>query len=173
MQTSSGVLTGQIYVSGLAPNLPSPYFNRFCGYEVTSAGSTAMLGGPSNGITTRSVSDTALQVNLAPVHVCTIGSTTSGTVSTNPSPVVKAQVCSIYNLLNTIVLILALILIMLGAALYAGSGVLPSSARGAPQGYAVSMIIGGIIGIAIVVLAPFVLQQIAQGVPGGITGYCS
>ena len=174
---TSGVLTGDIYVSDLAPNLPNPgpYYNRFCGYEVTSAGSTAMLGGPSNGIDTQFVSDTALSVTLAPVHVCTIGSPVQGTSSppNTKGTEVNTQICLIYNQLNTIVLILALILIMLGAALYAGSGVLPSSSRGAPQGYAVSMIIGGIIGIAIVVIAPYILQAIAQGVPGGITGYCT
>jgi hypothetical protein len=65
--------------------------------------------------------------------------------------------CSVYNTVVGVIFILALVLIVLGGALFAGSNMLPAQTKGQIQGYGMSMVIGGIIGIVIFFIAPFIL----------------
>ncbi len=67
------------------------------------------------------------------------------------------DICNLYNTVHTIIFILGLALIILGAVMYALSNVIPGSQKGAFQGYGVGMIMGGIIGVIIAVIAPFIL----------------
>ncbi len=72
-------------------------------------------------------------------------------------------ICSIVTLYQDVaaaVFIIGLMLMILGGALYAGAHLLPSQQRGAMQGYGMGMLVGGIIGVIIAVLAPFLLQII-------------
>ncbi len=67
------------------------------------------------------------------------------------------DICNLYTTVHTIIFILGLALIILGAVMYALSNVIPGSQKGAFQGYGVGMIMGGIIGVIIAVIAPFIL----------------
>lgn len=69
----------------------------------------------------------------------------------------------IYSDVETVIFVLALVLIVLGGGLYAGSNLLPSQTKGQIQGYGMSMIIGGVVGILIYFLAPYILTTL--GVP--------
>ena len=69
-------------------------------------------------------------------------------------------ICTIYVILNTAVFVLALALMIIGGAVYAGAGVLPGQTRGVVQGYAMGLIIGAIVGAIIVLVAPYILNTI-------------
>ena len=83
---------------------------------------------------------------------------------------ITQQLCSIYNSIHGAVFILALALITLGGLLYAIAHVMPPNQRGSIQGYAFGMIMGGLVGVIIVLLAPFLISHLAAGAPGSITG---
>ncbi len=62
---------------------------------------------------------------------------------------------------------------ILGGALYAGAQILPGQSRGMVQGYAMGLVLGGVSGAIIAMLAPFVLS-IAYNAPlSTIVGVCS
>lgn len=86
------------------------------------------------------------------------------TTSTTGS--VTSALCSVYNPLRNIILLLALTIIVLGALLYMVSNIMSKSSglNGKIQGYGVSMIIAGIVGVAIAVAVPFVLNLISHSV---------
>jgi hypothetical protein len=69
-------------------------------------------------------------------------------------------ICSVYFIINTVLFILALTIMIIGGAVYAGANVLPGSTRGVVQGYAMGMVMGGIVGALIAVIAPWVLSVI-------------
>ena len=82
-------------------------------------------------------------------------------------------ICAIYNTyvtVRTAIYILAIMLVLLGAATYAGSHMMPGQSRGNIQGYGMGMIMGGIIGVIIATIAPFVLQVIAGNQYGNAVG---
>ena len=68
--------------------------------------------------------------------------------------------CQLYNTIHTVILFLGLALIILGAALYAGSHVLPGNLKSNAQGYGMGMIVGGVVGVILALSAPFILQVI-------------
>lgn len=68
---------------------------------------------------------------------------------------------SVYTTVQTVIFILAIMLMLLGATLYAGSHLMPGQSRGTMQGYGMGMLMGGIAGVIITMLAPFVLQSVA------------
>jgi len=70
-------------------------------------------------------------------------------------------ICVVYNTVVSVVFILGLALMVLGGAVYAGAHVLPGSTKGTAQGYGMGMLIGGVIGVAIAVVAPYILQVIS------------
>lgn len=86
--------------------------------------------------------------------------------------IVNAQICLIYNIVHTIIFILGLALMILGAALYAAAHIMPGQAKGSLQGYGMGMIIGGVIGVVIAVAAPFILSVITSLPSASITGGC-
>lgn len=76
-------------------------------------------------------------------------------------------ICVVFNTVKNIIFLLGLTLMLLGATLYAGGNIMPSSSRGAFQGYGMSMIVGGVVGVAIAVAAPFILNLVVQAGAGG------
>jgi hypothetical protein len=86
-------------------------------------------------------------------------STPVGQYTSGGTPVGQAEaaVCNIYDTVSTVVFILALTVMLLGGALYAGSQVLPGSTRGTVQGYAMSMILAGVVGSIIALAAPWLI----------------
>jgi hypothetical protein len=81
---------------------------------------------------------------------------------------IQSTLCNIYNDIKTVIFVLALALMVLGGALYGGAHIMPSSSRGSIQGYGFAMIMGGIIGLIIVLAAPFVINTVvgASGAGG-------
>ena len=80
-----------------------------------------------------------------------------------------SAICLVFNTIRNIIFILGLTLLILGGALYAGANLMPSSQKGGFQGYGMAMIIGGVIGVAIAVAAPFILNLVVstnQSAPG-------
>ncbi len=74
-----------------------------------------------------------------------------------------SAILTVYNSVENIIFILGLTLMILGGALYAGSHLLPTQTRGQLQGYGMGMIIGGVVGVIIVIAAPYILNIIAPG----------
>ncbi len=91
-----------------------------------------------------------------------------GTGSSAASSAVMKTICNIFNTIKEVIFVLGLALMILGGAIYAGANLMPSQSRGGFQGYGMAMIIGGIIGVAIAVAAPFILNTIvsASGASG-------
>ena len=70
------------------------------------------------------------------------------------------SLCSLVNTIQDAVFIVALALLTLGGALYAIAHILPGQTKGALQGYGMGMIIGGVVGVILVALAPFVVTTL-------------
>jgi hypothetical protein len=68
--------------------------------------------------------------------------------------------CSLYNTVHTVIFVIGLALIIIGASLYAGGNILPGNLKGTAQGYGMGMIVGGVVGVIIAISAPFILQTI-------------
>jgi len=86
----------------------------------------------------------------------------------NASSTVVGTICNVFNTIKDAIFILGLALMVLGGAVYAGANLMPSQSRGGFQGYGMAMVIGGVIGVAIAVAAPFILNTIlgASGASG-------
>ncbi len=80
-------------------------------------------------------------------------------------------ICTVFNTVRNIIFLLGLTLMILGGALYAGANIMPSQSKGGFQGYGMSMIIGGVVGVAIAVAAPFILNLLVSS--GGSSGVLS
>lgn len=81
-----------------------------------------------------------------------------------------AQLCGIVDNIRAVVGILALALFLIGGVLYAIAHFLPTSLdyRKSLVGWSTAMITGGIIGLIVVLLAPFIVQTInSLGGTGG------
>jgi len=74
---------------------------------------------------------------------------------------ISSALCSIYNIVHTVIFIIGLVLIILGGAMYAGAHVLPGNLKGSLQGYGMGMIVGGIAGVIIALSAPYIMNTIA------------
>ena len=75
------------------------------------------------------------------------------------------MICStvaLYDTISTAILIIGLVLMILGGAIYAASHLMPGQSKGTLQGYGMGMILGGIIGVIIAVLAPYIFTLIAS-----------
>ena len=70
------------------------------------------------------------------------------------------MLCTVYNQVSTIIFVLAITLIVVGGAIYAGAHLLPAQTRGQFQGYAMGMVVGGVIGVIIVIAAPFIIGEL-------------
>ncbi|MEM0149497.1 MAG: hypothetical protein QXW10_01215 [Candidatus Micrarchaeaceae archaeon] len=88
---------------------------------------------------------------------------------------VTSQICIIYTVVHTAIFILGLALMIGGAALYAASHVMPGQSKSTLQGYGMGMILGGIIGVIIAEIAPFLLGLImgSSASVASITAACS
>ncbi len=82
--------------------------------------------------------------------------------------------CAVFNSVASIIFLLGLTLMILGAAFYAGANIMPSQQRGGFQGYGMAMIIGGVVGLVIAIAAPFILNLlVSAGGTNVIIGYTS
>ncbi len=95
--------------------------------------------------------------------------TVSGSSATSS---ILSQICAIYTTVHSVIFILGLALIIVGAALYAGGNVMPGNTKGAAQGYGLGMIMGGIVGVIIALAAPYILSVITGTSASSITSVC-
>lgn len=78
-------------------------------------------------------------------------------------------ICNVFNTIKNVIFILGLTLMILGGTIYAGGNIMPARERGQFQAYGMSLIMGGIIGVAIAVSAPWILNIIIRSNPNAIT----
>ncbi len=106
-----------------------------------------------------------LQLAYAQGGGSTGGNSTGGSSnSTNPQiSTLSAEFCSIVNDVRDVIGILALAMFLVGAILYAGGNFMPAAGniKSSTQGWAMGMIVGGVIGIILVIAGPFILSIIA------------
>jgi len=79
--------------------------------------------------------------------------------------------CQVFNTVRNVIFLLGLTLMIVGGALYAGANIMPSQSKGGFQGYGMAMIVGGVIGVAIAVAAPFVLNLVVSAGTSGVVNY--
>ncbi len=84
----------------------------------------------------------------------------------------SGELCSIYSTINGIIFLIGLMLAIIGAILYESSSIFPSQQRGTLQGYAIGMVIGGIVGVAIAAVSVYAVSQIANIPIANLLGAC-
>ena len=73
---------------------------------------------------------------------------------------IQAALCELYDILNSLVPIAALVLILGAGVVYAAGQMLGAETRARASVWATSMLIGAIIGILIIVLVPPILSML-------------
>ena len=114
----------------------------------------------------------------------------SAQVSTFNTTGVQQTLCNVISAVQDVVGVIAVLLFVIGGIMYAIAHMMPSSGqlRGNLQGWSMGMIVGGIVGLILVILAPgivtFILGnglttaangstiiQSCQGLAGGFGGF--
>ena len=95
-------------------------------------------------------------------------------VSADAQSSLSVTICGLVSTVRNIVGALALVLFIIGGVMYAISHFIPTSVkfREELQGWSTAMIIGGVIGLVIVIVAPQIVtlfENLASGA-GGVTG---
>lgn len=126
-----------------------------------------------------------LRLLLVLISISAVFSTFAFSQANSPSGAsssVTSAICKIYNTVRNVIFLLGLTLAILGGAIYAAASLMPGSHKGGFQGYGMGMIIGGVIGVAIAVAAPYILTLVVQANPNsiltgtgvaGVNGLCS
>jgi hypothetical protein len=83
-------------------------------------------------------------------------------------------ICNLLTQVEDVIFILALALMILGGSLYAAANIMPSQQKGAIQGYGMGMIIGGVIGLIIVIMGPYILNLLISNssVTSNVSAIC-
>jgi hypothetical protein len=102
-------------------------------------------------------------------HSISYQAQTGSSTSSNAISTIQNVICNVFNTIKSIIFILGLTLMLLGAALYSGANLMPAQQRGPIQGYGMSMIMGGVVGVAIAVAAPFILNVVVNANPSAST----
>ncbi|MGC8649247.1 MAG: hypothetical protein ACP5UN_03470 [Candidatus Micrarchaeia archaeon] len=97
---------------------------------------------------------------LASMMFLSIFATPASADSLPPANNVLCQMVNVYNTVDTAIFIIGLMLMLLGGALYAGAHIMPGQSKGILQGYGMGMILGGVVGVIIAVLLPYLFQLI-------------
>ncbi|MCL5404974.1 MAG: hypothetical protein M1125_04040 [Candidatus Marsarchaeota archaeon] len=90
----------------------------------------------------------------------------------NAFATITSVICPIYSAISIGIFILGLALIVLGGALYAAAHIMPGQSKGSIQGYGMGMVVGGVIGVIIAELAPFILAILTGNSESAIKSYC-
>jgi len=90
------------------------------------------------------------------------GTTVSGTSGTDVVGTLTSQLCGIVNGVRTVIGVIALVMFLVGGVLYAVGHFMPAAGqvKASMQGWAMGMILGGVIGVILVILAPFIISTI-------------
>lgn len=115
-----------------------------------------------------------IRVLMMPLLLLSFIATMSAAQS-NITSTVTSQICIIYTVVHTAIFILGLVLMIGGAAMYAASHIMPGQSKSTLQGYGMGMILGGVIGVIIAEMAPFLLGLIMGGSASvaSVTAACS
>jgi hypothetical protein len=84
---------------------------------------------------------------------------------------ISSAICDAYTTITDVIFVFAILMVVLGASLYAGANLMSSQLKGTMQGYGIGMVSGGVVGIIIVVVAPYILNlivTIASGTNGSL-----
>ena len=84
-----------------------------------------------------------------------------GLVVAGETESIKAGICSLYTLVNTVLTAVIFLLIVAAAVVYAGGQLLGAETRARATVWATSMFMGALIGVLIYVIVPFVLTAMA------------
>ncbi|MDE1827833.1 MAG: hypothetical protein KGH65_01595 [Candidatus Micrarchaeota archaeon] len=89
------------------------------------------------------------------------GTTVSGT-NGSTIDVLTSQLCGIVGGVRTVIGVIALVMFLVGGVLYAVGHFMPAAGqvKASMQGWAMGMILGGVIGVILVILAPFIISTI-------------
>lgn len=82
---------------------------------------------------------------------------------------ITKQLCDIQKLITGVLPTLALIMFFLAAIAYAAGQVFGAEMKAKAQGWAMSLIVGGMIGIILAVIAPYIVGQFAAMIGGSVT----
>ena len=74
---------------------------------------------------------------------------------------ISEVLCSLETTVMSVVFVLGLTLMVLGGAMYAAAHILPGNFKGALTGYGMGMIIGGITGLILSIMGPYVITAIS------------
>lgn len=88
--------------------------------------------------------------------------TGTNTGSTSVVDTLTSQLCGIVNGVRTVIGVIALVMFLVGGTLYAVGHFMPAAGqiKASMQGWAMGMILGGVIGVILVILAPFIISTI-------------
>ena len=101
-----------------------------------------------------------------------IGCPTNQQQCVTPANAIMYPLCGIYTNVHNIIFLLAIVLVILGGALYAGANVMPSASKGAIQGYGMGFILGGVVGVIISILAPYIIGLVSGQSSASILSVC-
>jgi hypothetical protein len=76
--------------------------------------------------------------------------------------IVLNELCSIYLTVHSVIFLLGIMLVVLGAVIYSFAHIMPGQSKNQMQTYGMGMVIGGVIGVLIGVLAPYILSLISN-----------
>ncbi len=95
-----------------------------------------------------------------------------GTPDTTATAAISSSLCTIVSTVQAVVGVIALVMFILGGALYAIAHMMPAAGnlKGNMQGWALGMIVGGVAGIIIVIAAPGIINLITASAGSGFTG---
>ncbi|MEM3199116.1 MAG: hypothetical protein QXD11_00005, partial [Candidatus Micrarchaeaceae archaeon] len=81
-------------------------------------------------------------------------------IGNNIAASVSTTICPIYTAVQNTILVVGLILLVLGGALYGGAHILPGQQKGSLQGYGLGMITGGVVGVILALSASTILALV-------------
>jgi heme/copper-type cytochrome/quinol oxidase subunit 2 len=81
------------------------------------------------------------------------------TVSSPTSPILTS-ICEFFNTIRGTVFLIVLVLMVLGAVIYASANFLGSNLKKQFEGYGMAIMLGCVIGLIIVLLAPYIITLI-------------
>ncbi len=75
---------------------------------------------------------------------------------------VQQELCTLYFNVNEFLALLALVLALVGAILYSASNIMPGQTKGVMQGYAMGLVIAGVVSLIMATLSIYVLSVVSN-----------
>ncbi|MGC9129598.1 MAG: hypothetical protein ACP5GB_01815 [Candidatus Micrarchaeia archaeon] len=88
----------------------------------------------------------------------------NGATSSNSITAVSSAFCALVNTVRSIIALFAVVMFLIGGVLYAIGHFLPNAGqlKGSVQGWAIGMILGGIVGVVLVIIAQPIVNMVAK-----------